>query len=164
MPRRVSRRDVLIIVVMLVTAAVAVAIGVVMYTVLHGLQVTPSSADVALAEMTVVRTRFAGQAPLVELDFAQYRGGVHVNRPPPDAVRQTVRTLHGLAWDAAEHRLVRLSLPLWVMHIGEPKNLLLGAVHLNDVRISVEDIERHGPGLIFDGRTPEGMPVLVWAE
>jgi hypothetical protein len=114
--------------------------------------------------MAVVQTRFAGQVPLVELDFKRYPGGVHVNRPPPESVPQTVRTLHALAWDAAEHRIVRLTLPLWVMRLGEPKNLMLGAVHLNDLRISVDDIERHGPGLIVEGRTPEGMPVLVWAE
>jgi hypothetical protein len=162
MSRRLSRRDVLITVAVLVTAAVAAVIGVVLYTVLHGLRVTASSSDVALAEMAVVRSRFTGQAPLVELDFARYSGGVHVNRPPP--VPQSVRTLHALAWDGAEHRLVRLTLPLWVMRVAEPKNLMLAAVHLNDLRISVDDIERHGPGLIVDGRTPEGMPVLVWAE
>jgi hypothetical protein len=67
-----------------------------------------------------------------------------------------------VAWDAAEQRLVRLTIPLWVMRVGAPKNL--GALHLNDLRISVDDIERHGPGLVVDGRTPEGLPVLVWAE
>ena len=35
---------------------------------------------------------------------------------------------------------------------------------LEDLRLSIEDLERYGPTLIVDHQAPDGQRVLVWSK
>jgi hypothetical protein len=64
---------------------------------------------------------------------------------------------------------VNLDLPIWLLRFHRRPNY----VHWNwggedfafeNVDLSVEDIERHGPGLILDFEDRYGERVLLWTE
>lgn len=69
-----------------------------------------------------------------------------------------------MVWAADEEKIVRLSVPFWLLRLS-PKDVDINVkdVDLGRLRLSVEDLERAGPGplLIRDDRESR---VLVWTE
>lgn len=123
----------------------------------------------AREEFVAARQRFAGQPALIEM-----RGGhepvLHRDliKNGPGSTRKLER-LRVLAYDDDAGKLVRVSIPFWLLRMFPSKNLSL----LNDegididtdrVRLTLDDLERRGPGLIFDHRDRRGSLVLVWTE
>jgi hypothetical protein len=62
-----------------------------------------------------------------------------------------------------------VQIPFWLLHMVPSKHLSL----LNDegididtdrVRLTLDDLERRGPGLILDAKDRRGSLVLVWTE
>jgi hypothetical protein len=115
-------------------------------------------------QFTRMRAKFAGQQPLVEM---------RTNDEPmlhrtSSAPRQELRALHALAYDARAHKLVRVDVPIWLLRLMPSGN----AIHISDVdelddqhaRLTLEDLERHGPGLVLDVRRRRDAHVLVWTE
>ena len=123
------------------------------------------------------RARFAGQQALVEL-----RKNVNdddqmvVHRPPESAARRTdLQTIKVLVYDNRQGRLIHIDVPLWIMRMmptsnrgtrGRQMTLRGNGVDFdfNNSDLTLEDIERHGPGLVVDGIDSRGAQVLVWAE
>ncbi|MGE0462315.1 MAG: hypothetical protein AB7Q16_13180 [Vicinamibacterales bacterium] len=126
------------------------------------LDITPSSAADAEAAFDEVRQRYRDKAPLLELSEA----GARTNRPPDDAPRTTLTTLHVLAFDADEGRLARFDLPFWFLRLKEgPIRFGTYASGLDGLRISLTaaDLERYGPGIVVDvGRGDERA--LLWVN
>ena len=126
------------------------------------LDMTPSSAADAEAAFDEVRQRYRHKAPLLELSEA----GARTNRPPDDAPRTTLTTLHVLAFDADEGRLARFDLPFWFLRLKEgPIRFGTYASGLDGLRISLTaaDLERYGPGIVVDvGRGDERA--LLWVN
>jgi hypothetical protein len=127
--------------------------------------VSESSAREADDEFEKVRQRFKGQQPLVELKDGVSR----VVRDPKAAAgsSQGLQTLHVLAWDSDEEKLVNVAIPGWVVRMKSgPIRFSSYASGLDDSGVSLrpEDIERRGPGLILDGTGPRGERVLLWAD
>src|SRR5262245_50196959 len=128
--------------------------------------VTPS-AD-AQSEFTEARARFDGQQPLIELRHGD-EPIIHRELVKGAAERQKLETLRVLAYDLHERKLVRVSIPFWLLRMAPSKNLSF----LNDngidvdserVRLTVDDLERRGPGLLIDSKDRRGSQVLVWTE
>lgn len=126
------------------------------------LDITPSSAAAAESAFYEVRQRYRDKAPLLELSEA----GARTNRPPEDAPRTTLNTLHVLAFDADEGRLARFDLPFWFLRLKEgPIRFGTYASGLDGLRISLTaaDLERYGPGIVVDvGRGDERA--LLWVN
>jgi len=124
--------------------------------------------ETAQSEFTQARARFEGQQPLIELRHDD-DPIIHRELVKATAERQKLETLRVLAYDRHESKLVRVSIPFWLLRMAPSKNLSF----LNDngididserVRLTVDDLERRGPGLLIDTKDRRGSQVLVWTE
>lgn len=125
-------------------------------------------APVAEQQFDQLRARFKGQQPLVE--FVGREGfdnddKTTVHRPSPDAPRAKITTLKVLIYDLHENHLVHVDVPGWLMRMMPTGRY--GGWEGDDQfvrnRITLEDIERHGLGLVVDGRN-RNTRILVWSE
>jgi hypothetical protein len=119
-------------------------------------------AAAADAQFDAERARFAGQQPLIEL-----RGvDVPVVHRQPSAPRREVTALHVLSYDTRTRKLVRAEIPGWLLRfVSAHGSIRLANLEMFDDerdRITLEDLERHGPGLIVDAQGRSR--VLVWSE
>ena len=119
-------------------------------------------------QFSEARARFAGRQPLIEIR----RGDEPiVHRELVDAAqgRGKIETIRVLAYDADARKLVRVSIPFWLIRLAPGNHFSF--LHDNDididtdrVRLTTEDLERLGPGLILDAHDRRGALVLVWTE
>jgi hypothetical protein len=159
--------------VWVVVAIVAVGIlglvamaGIGFYFVTQHIETKAATADDAAKEFTNVRAAFAGQPPLIELDNGGQFVRAHTDRPVSDQVTPP-NQLHVLAFNPSDNRIVRFKLPFWLLRMksGEATIDLNGnRLDLEDLRLSVDDLERYGSTLIVDHQTPGGERVLVWSQ
>jgi hypothetical protein len=151
----------------LALALTAVAVGLVAAVatpVLRELRFTAASREQAVEALEQTRRRFAGKVPLIRVAGSNGLPAVTVTHRPVDAERRPVRELLVLAYDPHDGQLVRTKVPLWVVRLGSWRNFVLRTLGRADLQVTVEDIERHGPGLIADIRGPGGTQALMWAE
>lgn len=118
----------------------------------------------AASDFDTVRARFSGQKPLIELD--DHGEFVRANT---DRAAGTVRpeSLHMMAFDADDEKVVRMELPFWLLRLksgGANFSMGGGNVDLAKLRLTVEDLERYGPTLILDHKDRKGARVLVWSQ
>ncbi|HEY2904640.1 MAG TPA: hypothetical protein VGJ29_02000 [Vicinamibacterales bacterium] len=141
-------------------AIIAVGTGAyIIYTHTAAQFVDAAAAD---AQIAAQRALFAGQEPLIEL-----RG---VDTPlvhrHPDAPRREVMSLHVLSYDPRARKLVRAEVPGWLLRVVSAHGTirLANLEMFNDDRdrVTLEDLERHGPGLIVEAQGRSR--VLVWTE
>ena len=117
-------------------------------------------------EFDSVRARFAGQLPLIELDENGEFLRANTNREPPKNARRP-ETLVVMAHDPDDGGLVRVKLPFWLLRMNpESGKINFGheRMNLEDLKLTVRDLERYGPALILDQRGRGGDRVLVWTE
>jgi hypothetical protein len=72
-----------------------------------------------------------------------------------------------MAFDPEDGRVVRLAIPFWLLRLktGRGSIDLNGSrMNLEDLKLSVAELERFGPSLIVDHTSPEGDRVLVWSQ
>jgi hypothetical protein len=144
-----------------------VAAGAIVLTVSwfrQNLTVAESTEDSALSQFDEVRKRFPGQQPLIQLVD---------NRPQyvPERATQSsstpLTTLHVIAFDRDEGKVVTFALPFWILRMKSgPIRISAYQQGWDDRGVSfrVEDIEKHGPGIIVDAAEPGEGRVLIWAE
>jgi hypothetical protein len=118
-----------------------------------------ASSESADDEFARERAHFAGQQPLIDL-----RSGETTIERTPDAGRSSraeLNALHALAYDRETQELVRADIPFWLVRL---RTLLFFVPDIGS--LTVDDLERHGPGLIVDvDRTgPHGSRALVWTD
>jgi hypothetical protein len=119
-------------------------------------------------EFAEARERFSGRQPLIEIR----RGDDPIiHRELVDQAHSNARleSLRVLAYDSHARKLVRVSIPFWLIRLAPGKRFSF----LNDngfdfdsdrIRVSNEDLERLGPALILDQQDRRGSHVLVWTE
>lgn len=120
-------------------------------------------------EFEKLRAKLAGQQALIELpgeDGSKGEGVVHrelVNKPAGG-----VKTVHMRVWIPREGKLVKMDLPIWALRLmgSQPITFDTGDSGFGGVRLKVtaEEIERRGPGLILDHTERRGERLLVWSE
>lgn len=144
---------------------VAIA-GVGFYFVSKHIQTSEATPATAAPEFDRIKAGFAGQTPLIELDSRGEFLRAHTDRAVPASVTSPDQ-LHLLAFDPSDGRIVRFSLPFWLLRMkaGDTAIDLNGnRLDLEDLRLSVDDLERFGPALIVDHQTPDGNRVMVWSK
>jgi hypothetical protein len=148
-----------------VLAVVALA-GVAAYFVARHIETTETTVVNAEQEFDRIKSAFGNEEPLIELDSRGHFVKANTSRTskgsakPPDE-------LHLLAFDPADRRIVRFRIPFWLLRLkmGNATIDLNGnRMDLEDLRLSVDDLERYGPTLIVDHRSPDGERVLVWSQ
>lgn len=129
-------------------------------------QFTPTeNAEQQFAE---ARARFAGQQPLIELGKDD-EPLLHREVIPKTMPATKLETLRVLAYDARAHKLVTVSIPMWLLRLA-PSNkfsfLSDNGIDFDSdrVHLTIDDLERRGPGLILDQAARRGSQVLVWTE
>jgi len=148
-----------------VLALVAVVGGAFFYMSRH-IQTSAATPASAAKQFDAVRSEFAGQRPLIELDHNGRFLRANTDRPAP-ARAPIPDQLHVLAFDPSDGRIVRFSIPFWLLRMkaGNATIDLNGnRMDLEDLRLNIQDLERQGPALIVDHQTGEGDRVLVWSR
>jgi hypothetical protein len=147
-----------------VLALFAVA-GAGVYFVTRHIDTRTTTAEDAAMAFGEARARFKDQPPLFDLDEQGHATAMRdLDTLPAGPV--TPASLWILAWDPDEQRLVRLSLPLWLMKMGR-RNVDIRSDHsfaLEDLKLDMQELERIGPVLVIDFRGPTGERVLIWTQ
>ncbi len=166
LPRKKHRWIPILIGVVLLIGVVA--IGAIVLTAVwfrQNLTITQGSEDAATQQFDEVRRRYPGQEPLIKL--VDGRPQYVAERASLDAPGVTLSSIHVIAYDRDEGSTVRFSLPFWLLRMKSgPIRISAYQQGWDDHGVSfrVEDIERHGPGIIVDVVEPGEGRVLIWAE
>jgi hypothetical protein len=150
------------IVVVAVLFVVAMA-GAGIYFFSQNIQHSRATLTTAAAEFDSVRARFAGQKPLIELNA---RGDfLRANTDRPNGTARP-ETLYVLAFDPDDGGLVRVKVPFWLlrMKMRGTVNFSGTGMDLEDLKLTVEDLDRYGPTLVLDQKNDGGDRVLVWSQ
>ena len=125
-------------------------------------RITPqASADQTFAQ---TRARFAGQQPLIELSRDDDPVVHH-----PSGTRREVHALHALVYDERSGKLTHVDVPGWLLQFMSAGGRLRianmeGFGDDETAKLTLEDLERHGPGLVMDVQRHRGSQLLVWTE
>jgi hypothetical protein len=153
------------IVVTGILGIVAIA-GVGIYFFSQHIQTRTESPAGAARTFEQISTRFTGQKPLIELDEQGHYLRSNTDRKPvPDA--KTPEALHVMAFEPSDGRIVRVDIPFWLLRLklrGSAINFNGNRMELEDLKLTVEDLERYGPVLVVDHHAQTGQRVLVWAQ
>ena len=150
-----------------ISAVVLVSL-VALFVVLHrdSEAASPQSADATFAEL---QARFSHQAPLLDMDRRQ------VAVRPTAKARKELHSFHAVIFDTrGGERLVRISAPYWFARafthdrqfhwLGELTFFDDTEFDPEEIRLSLSDIERHGPGLLVDHRHAGGGRFMAWVD
>ena len=132
------------------------------YFVLRSMEKKASTEAETLREVDLVRTRFAGRPPLIEI-ISPRPGDIRVNRQQsPDA--RPISTIHVIAWKAEDRQMTRAEIPVWLMRFSTVNVLSQLGVAPAEMSLTLDDVRRYGPGIIVDFATPGKDRVLVWVD
>ena len=152
------------IAVVCVLLVIAMAAASVYYFSQHVEAARVTSAE-ASREFDSIRTRFQGQPALIELDAQGNFLRSNTDRePPPDA--RAPDSLHVMAYDPDDGDLVKVTVPFWLLRMKVKGTVDFGGsgMSLEDLKLTVEDLERFGPSLVLDQANEGGERVLVWSQ
>lgn len=139
--------------------------GVGVYFVASHIDTEPATSADAMRAFDEARAVFKDQQPLIELDADERP---KIVRPLRDIPRSETRAkeLTVMVWDTGDERIVKISLPFWLLRMGG-QNIEINEgewFRLNELNLEVDQLERIGPHLVFDYRTPSGERVLLWTQ
>ena len=137
-----------------------------MYFVAQNIQTRTVSTQTAADEFETIRKQFAGQKALIELDERGDFLRSNTDRPAPANARRPEK-LYVLAFDPDDGGLVRMSIPFWLLRMkshGATIDFSGNSMDLEDLKLTIEDLERFGPSLILDQKNEGGDRVLVWSQ
>ncbi len=122
------------------------------------------ASDAAAIQFETARAHLAGQSALIEYEGFYKTPIVRRNASAP---RHQLRALHVLAYDVGANQLRHVDIPggvLQVMTVGGRLRLWdLDALGDNRDRITLDDLQQHGPGLVLDEHVGPSR-LLVWTE
>lgn len=112
------------------------------------------------------RERFAGRQPLIEMRIDSGNELPIIHRPSEGARKAELHRMRVLVYDSHEGRLVHIDLPFWLLRMMPSGRLgsVSGSFSFDSGRITLDDLERHGPGLILDATDRRNARVLIWTE
>ena len=99
-------------------------------------------------------------------------GTVHVHRELEGPEPVPLLALHVIAWEPEQGRLLSVRFPWWFVRMKMSSVFNLGTLTSAmahdwgnlDLRVTEEDMERLGPGVVLDHRTTDGARILLWTE
>ena len=158
-----------IITAVVILALTAVGIGVWFFVSHH--ESKPVSEQSAQAEFSQLRSRFSTQQPLVDMNLRQ-----PLETSSTGQSIAPLHTFHTVIFDTrGRQRMVHITVPYWFARLfagrdGEFK--WLGQLTFLDdtefdgeaIHLSLDQLERRGPGLIIDYQHPSGGQFISWVE
>ena len=125
--------------------------------------VDPQAADKAFA---TILSEFKDPTPRLTSSADGNDAQVVLAERPPFTGQ--LQSLHVAAYDPQEKKMVRFSIPFWLIRMGSDGTISVGDGPLGGVRavekLTVKDLEALGPGLLIDERNADGHRALVWTE
>jgi hypothetical protein len=162
-----TRKTVIAVVVSVVLIIGVLAVGVVggtAFFIYRHVNAQFTAEDSAETQFATQRAKFSGQQPLIELPLGD-EPQVHRS---PEKPRRDLQALHALVYDARARKLTHVDIPGWLLRMmsggGRIRIANLEVFDDDRDRVTLEDLERHGPGLILDVRRGASSQVLVWTE
>jgi len=165
-----SRRtwvSVLIASVIIIGVVAVAAIGGTAYFIYRHVNTEFTQSANAQRQFVDARARFAGQQPLIEMrrgdEPVLHREVITASRP------ERIETLRVLAYDEHGGKLVNVTIPMWLLRMFPSKRMSFLSDNGIDfdsdrVHVTLEDLERRGPGLVLEQAARRGSRVLVWPE
>ena len=132
----------------------------------QNIKTTRATAATAAQEFDAVRARFEGQRPLIELDAAGNLMRSNTDREAPQGAPRP-ETLHVMAFDPDDGGLVKMTIPFWLLRMkmnNAVVNFGDSNMTLEDLKLTVQDLDRLGPSLVLDQVNEGGDRVLVWSQ
>jgi hypothetical protein len=134
------------------------------YYVTKHVKAGPSTGAAALESFADARTPFKETKAIFELDD---REELRMNRPLSElpTSSEQAKMLWIMAWDSDRERMVKMSMPFWVLRLGRQKvDITSGGFNFERLELDVAQLERVGPVLLIDLRRPNGDLVLAWTK
>jgi hypothetical protein len=126
----------------------------------------------ALRQFEDARSMLKDKKPLLELDrLGHPREVQRTEKLPTSLIKPTNMVV--LAWNPDRGRIVRVSLPFWLLLMGKRKVDLFDSgsggsgtnnFDVDRLNIDVRELERIGPAFVLDYVTMNGERILVWTE
>lgn len=132
-------------------------------------EVRPLEYAEAMAEFDLARSRTGGGPSYLTISpegSLELRTDLEGPEPVP------IEILHLLAWSPDSEKLLQIEFPFWFVRVKMSDTVNLGTVTAAlaqdwenlQLKVSVEELERRGPGLILDHRREDGARILLWTE
>jgi hypothetical protein len=153
--------------VIIVGMLAVAAVGGAAFFIYRHVNATFTGQENATEQFSRMRARFAGQRPLIEITHGD-EPVVHRELVKGEAGPR-LDSIRVLAYDRRAGKLVRVSIPFWLLRLVPSNHFSF----LNDngididsdrIRLTIDDLERRGPGLVLDTRDRRGSEVLIWTE
>src|SRR6476646_7414990 len=144
------------------------AVGGTAYFIYRHVQTQFVPSETAEQQFAEARGRFAGQKPLIDIRKDE-EAVVHRDMIPKTMPAAKLETLRVLAYDTRANKLVNVAIPMWLLRMAPSNKFSFmkdnGIDFDSDrVHITLDDVERRGPGLLLDQADRRGSQVLVWTE
>jgi hypothetical protein len=127
------------------------------------LDTVPADQAEATRSFGDARARFGESLPLLEMSE---RGPVLKRQPPAPVAGPDLKNIQVIAWDPGDEKLVRVTLPFWLMRMTDGPINVSAESAVPGVRLSmtVDELERYGPALLIDHSEEDGSRILIWTE
>jgi hypothetical protein len=116
----------------------------------------------AAKAIEAVRARFGQRPPLIQIINPKTMD-VRIVRPDSPS-SSPVDTIHILNWKSARDEFMTTNVPLWLMRFSSVNILSQLGIAPERFRLTVQDIERYGPGIVVDYSVPGELRVLLWVD
>jgi len=166
-----TTRSIVRLVSLAATAVALSAIGVAFWFVQSHREVVSGSAQRAETEFSELRGRFSNQLPLLDMDRREVSAlPAAPGRPAP------LRSFHTIVFDTrGGERIVRITVPYWFARpfagrdgrfewLGQLTFLDDTEFDPEPIHLSLDQVERRGPGLVADYHHPGGGQFISWVE
>jgi hypothetical protein len=148
--------------VALIAVAFAALAGTGAYFVFRHMEKRTGGEPEAVQAIDAVKARFGPRPPLVEIADPR-RADIRINRPV-EASPTPVDTIHVINWRRDTGELIRAEIPLWLMRFSSVNILSQLGIAPEKFRLTVNDVERYGPGIVVDYGSQGAFRVLVWVD
>jgi hypothetical protein len=116
----------------------------------------------AVQAFDAVKARFGPRPPLVEI-VDPARGDIRINRPVESSPVR-VDTFHIVNWKRDGSQLMRTDVPVWLLRFSTLNIASQLGIAPARFRLTVDDIQRYGPGIVVDYGSPGSFRVLLWVD
>ena len=150
--------------VLIVGVGLVAVVGFVIYQ-QFAFQATSATEVSAEREFTQLVEKFEGQKPYLVIKD----GKPIINNEKAAMPGHPIEAIHIVVWDPDKQKVVKLNMPFWLLRMTKGHPIKISSNDDPDaepmhLRITAEDLEKHGPGLILDHKEASGERVLVWAQ
>jgi len=144
-------------------AVIAVA-GFGLYFVRNHVSTATATPTQAFKAFDAAGARFKDAKPIFEVDDRRHPKLLRNLSDLPSSPEKA-EFVWVLAWDPDRNRLVKMSMPFWLLRYGKQKiDISEGGFDFERLQLDVNELQRVGPVLLFDYRSMNGERVLIWTQ